>query len=275
MRPGYHRGAVNRAGTGWVRWTIRASVAALIAAGPAGCLDAPDPRAFSTREVPSVTPGAVTEIETAASAGGEPLGETAPAALRARSMERRAREMTVRIRATGCGGLGTGSGFAVGDGLIVTNRHVVEGATRVSLNTWDGDSLEADVAGVDYSDDLALVRVAASLPFAARLADSDTEAGSPVTAVGFPLGGQQTLAEGHVVDYARLEHRDGPRILRLTSEIWPGNSGGPVLDEKGAVVGVVFAIERATDYALAVPVSQLSDLLTGGAETGGAPGCTG
>ena len=201
------------------------------------------------------------------------VGATLSAGLRAHSVERRAREMTVRIRATGCGALGTGSGFAVGEGVIVTNRHVIEDANTISLNTWDGSSFDASVQGIEYTDDLALVRTGRRLPLAGQLASDDPNTGEDVTVVGYPLGGQQELAPGRVVDYARLDTDEGPRVLRLSAEIWPGNSGGPVLDSNGQVVGVVFAIERATDYALAVPVSHLHEVLAEGAAQAGPLGC--
>ena len=243
------------------------SIAVLIVVVLAGCVPAADVSAFPESEElpPLVTPSAPEPLAT--------VEESLPTAVRAGSVERRAREMTVRIRSSGCGALGTGSGFTVGDGLIITNRHVVEDASRVSLNTWDGGSMSATVSGVDFRDDLALVRIDRTLPASGELAPSDPARGDAVTVVGYPLGGQQTLTSGEVVDFARLDSLDGPRVLRLSAEIWPGSSGGPVLDDHGRVVGVVFAIERATDYALAVPVSHLRELLAEGAAQSGAPGC--
>jgi S1-C subfamily serine protease len=235
----------------------------------AGCVPAADMGAFeSVSELPSVAPAL--QVDDAPTGGATTATSAEP---RADSVQRRAREMTVRIRSSGCGSFGTGSGFAIGDGVIVTNRHVVTDATQVSLNTWDGGSMRATVDGVDYTDDLALVRIDADPSSAGQLADSDPEVGTPVTVVGYPLGGAQTLTSGKVVDYARLDASDGPRVVRVSAEIWPGNSGGPVLDDAGRVVAVVFAIERATDYALAVPVSQLRDVLAGGPSSAEAPQC--
>lgn len=229
-----------------------------VAVVSAGCVPAVDRGEFAA-------PGPAPTVAAAPTA--PPLVVSTPSGptqLRRASVERRAREMTVRIRATGCGALGTGSGFAVGGGIIVTNRHVVEDATDLSLNTWDGASVSARLEGVDLTDDLAVVRVDREPASAGELAGGDPTTGADVTVVGFPLGGEQTLTGGTVVDYARLDDTDGPRVLRVAAEIWPGSSGGPVLDDEGRVVGVVFAIERATDYALAVPVSQLHALLEAG-----------
>ena len=185
------------------RWGIGALLALVVLSG---CVPAADSSAFSSAsELPVVaTPPSVDDLPTVDVTG------TTATELRAGSLERRAREMTVRIRASGCGSLGTGSGFAIGNGVIVTNRHVVSEATRVSLNTWDGGSMLAAVDGVDYTDDLALVRTGVALPSAAQLAAGDPSADTHVTVVGFPLGGRQTLTSGEVVDYARLDSRDGP-----------------------------------------------------------------
>lgn len=241
----------------------------LVAVVAAGCVPPVDTAEFPAR-APQPTVAPVPRVE------GEPVegdASTTGAELRRASLERRAREMTVRIRATGCGALGTGSGFAIGDGIIVTNRHVVESATRLSLNTWDGASVEAQLVGLDLTDDLALVQVDRQPASAGALAAADPVSGAAVTVVGYPLGGQQTFTDGEVVDYARLDTTEGPRVLRVAAEIWPGNSGGPVLDDTGRVVGVVFAIERATDFALAVPVSQLRRMLARDSDASVGAGC--
>ena len=270
---------------GAARWFRgRMAATAVTALLLCGCVAPPQETAFpAADDVPTSVPdsseppgvGASPDASDAADVGLEGQTHIAPVdqTVRASSLERRAKEMTVRVRTTGCGALGTGSGFAIGEGLIVTNRHVIEDGTAVSLNTWDGGSIQAQVHGVDVADDLALVRVDRTLPSAGVLAADDPPAGTEVTVVGYPLGGHLEFVRGDVVDYARLDSADGPRVLRLSAEIWPGNSGGPVLDDDGRVVGVVFAIERGTDYALAVPVSQLHELLDRGPGAAPAPTC--
>lgn len=262
-----------------MRSRVAARAAALVCfvGALAGCLPAADPSGFAA---PSGVDG-VSDVETPVEAPKPASSALAPAdevaALSAPGVDarqrRRAREMTVRIRATGCGELATGSGFVIGDRLIVTNRHVVDGAGAVSINTWDGRSVDATVQGVDLSDDIAVMRVDRELPASAQLADADPGMGDEVTAVGFPLGGRQALSSGTVVDYARLDTGDGPRIMRVSAEIWPGSSGGPLVDLQGRVVGVVFALERATDYGLAIPVSDLRDALAQGTTWAASPGC--
>ncbi len=188
-----------------------------------------------------------------------------PPALRATSIERVARQVTVRVRSRGCGRLGTASAVAIAPRLLVTNRHVVEGAQSIELNYWDGTSATADLRAVAVADDLALVRVSIRLPAIARLASADPAARAKVLIVGYPNGGEQTVEHGTIVEYARLRTPpDASPVMRLAAEIVPGNSGGAVIDASGALVGVVFGVETETGYGLAVPVSAVEDLRSGG-----------
>lgn len=109
--------------------------------------------------------------------------------------------------------------------------------------------------------DIAVITVAGVLPVSADL-EGRGGPGAPVTAVGFPSGGPLELAEGEVVD--EVDGRGfgvaGP-VLRVTSELEPGNSGGPLLDARGRVVGVAFAVEVATGLGLALPLDTVDALL--------------
>lgn len=194
-------------------------------------------------------------------------------ALRATSVKRIARQMTVRVRALGCGRLGTASAVAIGPRLLVTNRHVVQGVDRIELNYWDGTTATAKLKGVAVADDLALVRVSTRLPTAARLATSDPTAGDKVLIVGYPNGGKQKVTRGSVIEYARLRApADASPVMRMDAAIVPGNSGGAVVDRTGALVGVVFGVETETDYGLAIPVSAV-DALRGSGGHRPASGC--
>jgi S1-C subfamily serine protease len=178
------------------------------------------------------------------------------------SARQRAREVTVRVRNRGCDFLAIGSGFAVTDRRLVTNRHVVEGADQLQLDSWDGRSISVAVHRVAYLHDLALVETVEAMPRVAPLARGDPEPGARVSAVGFPLGGPLAQTQGSVVDLvpgARLGETG--KVLRITAEIRHGNSGGPLLDDAGQVVGVVYASEKRTGYGLAIPVSSLRSLL--------------
>ena len=113
------------------------------------------------------------------------------------SVTRAAEQMTLRVRNISCAGVATGSGFAVDAHTIITNRHVLQGAAVLELNTWDGGSLDADVneASTGRLVDIGVTRVTADLPAVAELG-KDPEAGDRVTAVGYPLGGPLTLSAG-------------------------------------------------------------------------------
>lgn len=181
--------------------------------------------------------------------------------LTAESARQRAAEVTVRVRNRACDGLATGSGFAVAAHRLVTNRHVVEGAEELQLDTWDGRSISVAVHRVAYLHDLALIETLESLPRVARLAADDPEPGARVTAVGFPRGGPLAQTRGKVIGLVAGALGERGRVLRVSAAVTHGNSGGPLLDHAGRVVGVVYAGETRTGYGLAIPVSTLRHLL--------------
>ncbi len=195
-----------------------------------------------------------------------------PQALARDSVTRAAERMTLRVRNISCAGVATGSGFAIDRHTIITNRHVLQGAAVLELNTWDGGSLDADVneAATGRLVDIGVTRVTAELPAVAELG-KDPKVGDRVTAVGYPLGGPLTLSAGRVVRY--LDGRTLPaevafpgQVLELSTRIKHGNSGGPLLDRRGRVVGVIFAGQpgaTAEDFmrvAYAIPLSSVRQL---------------
>ncbi len=213
-------------------------VVAVVMLGVVGCVPPPPPLA---------------DEELLPSPGSTPLDELAATAVR-----RSAREFTVRIRALGCDRLGLGSGFALADGLIVTNRHVVGQPRQVSIATWDGRSLEADVEGIALDADLALLRVTgADLPVA-RLRSDPVMTGEVVAAIGYPDGGPATITTGTVVGRRRAELAgEVGEVIATDARLRQGNSGGPLVDATGLVVGVVFAIDGRDGTGLAIPVPDL------------------
>jgi S1-C subfamily serine protease len=142
---------------------------------------------------------------------------------------------------------------------------VIDQPRQVTLNTWDGRSLEASVTGLAVDSDLAVLQLedAVDLPVA-ELRTTPVTVGETVVAVGYPGGGPATVTTGSVVGLVDGELLGEPSaVLRVDATIRQGNSGGPLLDEDGRVVGVVFALEVGTGYGLAVPVTTLLERLEG------------
>lgn len=193
-------------------------------------------------------------------------GPTSPPPTTSPNTDSAARNITVRIRNIPCGGgVATGTGFLIDDHTLVTNRHVVQDAASIELETWDGDQLDAEVLAVGGLADLAIVEVNRGVGESAHLAAEDPEIRENVTAIGYAEGGPQRFTTGHIIDYV-TDSRLGSfgQIMRITNEIHPGNSGGPLIADTGEVVGVVYAIELATDYGLAIPVTTLRRMIDRG-----------
>ena len=141
---------------------------------------------------------------------------------------------------------GSGTGFVYDrEGHIITNFHVVEGADELIVTLADGRALEAQVTGVDPSNDLAVITISgtADLPDPVALADSDRlRVGQFVVAIGNPFGLEQTLTTGVISALGRViqspEESFIGEAIQTDAAINPGNSGGPLLDLAGRVIGV-------------------------------------
>ncbi len=159
-------------------------------------------------------------------------------------------------------GGGSGSGFLVTpDGYGLTNSHVVGSRAGLTATTADGDRLDAQVVGDDPASDLALIRLAArDLPFA-PLGDSDAlRVGQLLIAIGSPFGFQSTVSTGVVSALNRTMRGEEGRliedIIQHSAPLNPGNSGGPLVDSRGRVVGVNTAIiAMAQGLGFAVPAN--------------------
>jgi len=159
-------------------------------------------------------------------------------------------------------GRGAGSGTVITpDGYILTNAHVVDDARAVDVVMADGATYRAPVIGADAATDLAVVRaIGPTLP-ALELATADTlRVGQLVVAIGDPLGLQSTVTHGVVSALGRsLRAKDGriiENVIQTDAALNPGNSGGPLVDTHGRVVGVNTAIiQGAQGIAFAIPAA--------------------
>ena len=176
----------------------------------------------------------------------------------------------VHVRAIGAGGASaSGSGVLVSaEGDVLTNSHVVRGASGVEAELADGRTLIADVAGDDPATDLALLRLSGPAPMPhVGLGDSNVlRVGDFAIAVGSPLGLARTVTLGIVSALGRTLRGAGGRaiegVIQTDAPLNPGNSGGPLLDGSGRVVGINTAIvPGAQGLCFAVPSNTASFVL--------------
>ncbi len=172
---------------------------------------------------------------------------------------------------------GLGSGVIVDErGYILTNNHVVEGANDLRVVLSDDRKFKAELVGTDPKTDLAVIKIDAPDLRPAQLADSDTElrVGQWVLAVGSPFGLKQTVTAGIVSATSRQDMRvtDYDDFIQTDAAINAGNSGGPLIDLRGHVIGInTFIISRSggnQGVGLAVPVTMARRVMDSLIETG-------
>lgn len=168
---------------------------------------------------------------------------------------------------------GSGSGFVVDQrGYILTNNHVIDGASQIQVEFSTGEQASATILGTDSGNDLALLKVdlPADIPVAV-LADSDqTQIGETAIAIGSPFGLQASVTQGIISAVHRNWAPDGGRVQRnliqTDAAINPGNSGGPLLNADGEVIGINTQIESpvrgSVGVGFAIPINTAKQLFT-------------
>lgn len=171
---------------------------------------------------------------------------------------------------------GTGSGFILSaDGRIITNAHVVEGATTVTVTLTDGRTFSGEVVGTDPVTDVAAVKIEAeNLPTVSLGSTDNLAPGQWAIAIGNPLGLDNTVTAGIISALGRSSSEVGipdkrVQFIQTDAAINPGNSGGPLLNDRGQVIGMNTAIRKdAQGLGFAIPVETLQRIATQLFETG-------
>ena len=160
---------------------------------------------------------------------------------------------------------GSGSGFVFSsDGLIFTNAHVIENAERLNVTLLDGNEFSGEIVGIDKDTDLAIIKIFGSGYDFARLGVSgDLKLGQLLIAIGNPYGYQHSVSVGVLSGVGRtMRTPDGhlvDNILQSDAALNPGNSGGPLIDSAGEVVGINTAIipsARGLSFSIGIDTAK-------------------
>ncbi len=186
----------------------------------------------------------------------------------------------VRVLSTACGLGIEGSGWAVAPGLIVTNAHVIAGAHDTTVTTQEGAELDATPVYYDTHDDLALLRVGANVPVLPISAER--RSGADAAVLGYPENGPYELSPARVGETRETISEDsyghGPidrEITSLGGMVRSGNSGGPLVDAAGRVIGTVFATTTSgSPGGFAIPAELVRPALNNAGGEVGTGACT-
>jgi S1-C subfamily serine protease len=198
---------------------------------------------------------------------GPATGVSAPDPMIARNPQiARARASVVRLRGYACGLGIEGSGWIVRPGLVVTNAHVVAGVRSPFVDRGDGDTTRGTVVAFDADNDVAIVSAPGLRGAALRL--GEPEKGESAALLGFPLNGPFVVTPVRLGSTASVAARDaygrlriGRKVLGFRGSVHSGNSGGPIIDGEGNVVGTAFARRKGADEGYAVPNGAVTNVL--------------
>jgi len=227
-------------------------LAALALAPGCGLLVVDDPSSGRVR----LAAPALLELD--ARVAARPVGSATLSPARARRQVRRG---MLRIRTTGCDGVPTGSGFALGPRILLAQRDVLPGSGALKVAPRNGRARALAAGRVYRLGDFGIARVDRRLPRTLPVAQSAL--GASVAVIGYPLSTRPRLLRGVVVDRvpgARFGVRGN--VMRLTSLLPHDDPGGPVIDARGRLVGLAFTTDPRTGLAVAVPAHTLGSLLT-------------
>jgi S1-C subfamily serine protease len=195
-----------------------------------------------------------------------PVGPPDPSVLRAPGV-RRAAPSVVRVLGTACGLGISGSGWVVSRGLVVTNAHVVAGERDTTIDSVNAPPLPAQAVAFDSKNDIAVLSVSGGLN-APPLEQVGSREGQSAAIMGFPENQPLTMRPARLGRTVTVLSEDaygrGPVTRKITSfrgEVRPGNSGGPLVDSRGRVVGTVFASRIQGSVGYAVPPDVVDDAL--------------
>lgn len=209
--------------------------------------------------------GALDRVDPAPTVGGPPTPAEAPDMAIASDPEvNAAGRSVVRVLGTSCGLGVEGSGWAVESGLVVTNAHVLAGSNDTTVTTQAGVEMEATPVYYEPADDLALLRVEAELP--PLPIAPQARPGTNAAVLGYPENGPFVLAPARLGETRPVLSEDsygnGPierSVSSLRGAVRSGNSGGPIVDDSGRVLGTVFAATTSGYHGgFAVPTEAVA-----------------
>lgn len=154
-----------------------------------------------------------------------------------------------------------GSGFAIGENCIVTNAHVIENVHSITLTSYEGDKYTASLLGIDEDKDIAVLVIKdASFPYLKMANLSTVKIGDDIYAIGAPKGMAYTLTKGTVSAKERIVENES--FIQIDAAINDGNSGGPLLNDAGEVLGMnTMKMTDSEGIGLAIPADRVASTL--------------